>query len=94
LYGVSLDTSRALRDAGVPPLGDPELDLGVTPRLVFAVRQALDSAWESWGVPDEWRAQAAEYCHNLRIVVSEGFTADRIHRFEQLHVPVGLYAVG
>lgn len=94
LYGVRLDTSSALRDVGVPPLGDPELDLGVTPRLVFAVRQALDHAWEKWDLPAGWRARAADYCRAVRIIVSGGFTADRIRRFEQYHVPADLYAVG
>ena len=49
LYGVRLDTSASLRDASVLPIGDPALDLGVNPRLVFLVRQGLDSAWESLG---------------------------------------------
>ncbi len=44
LYGVRLDTSASLRDKSVPPLGDPALDLGVNPRLVFLVRQGLDTA--------------------------------------------------
>src|SRR5512147_2270909 len=44
LYGVRLDTSGSLRDISVEPLGDPALDLGVTPRLVFNVRHGLDSA--------------------------------------------------
>ena len=48
LYGVRLDTSGTLRDVSVEPLGDPALDLGVNPRLVFNVRQGLDSAWENW----------------------------------------------
>jgi nicotinate phosphoribosyltransferase len=94
LYGVRLDTSNALRDVNVPPLGDPDLDLGVTPRLVFAVRQALDHTWESWDLPDEWRARADAYCRSVRIVVSGGFTAERIRGFEQLHVPADMYAVG
>ncbi|HKY54831.1 MAG TPA: nicotinate phosphoribosyltransferase, partial [Anaerolineales bacterium] len=38
LYGVRLDTSGSLRDVSVEPLGDPALDLGVNPRLVFNVR--------------------------------------------------------
>ncbi|NTU56212.1 MAG: nicotinate phosphoribosyltransferase, partial [Anaerolineales bacterium] len=50
LYGVRLDTSGSLRDVSVEPLGDPALDLGVTPRLVFNVRQAMDSAWEGWSM--------------------------------------------
>jgi nicotinate phosphoribosyltransferase len=51
LNGVRLDTSASLRDQGIPPLGDPSLDLGVNPRLVFAVRQGLDNAWQSWSLP-------------------------------------------
>jgi nicotinate phosphoribosyltransferase len=94
LYGVRLDTSRSLRDQGLPPLGDDELDLGVTPRLVFAVRQALDQAWESWDLPAAWRDRAAEYCRSVRIVVSGGFSADRIRHFEEGHVPADIYAVG
>jgi nicotinate phosphoribosyltransferase len=94
LYGVRLDTSRSIRDVAVPPLGDPELDLGVSPRLVFAVRQALDHAWEAWRLPTEWHRRASEYCRAVRIVVSGGFTADRIRRFERLHVPADIYAVG
>lgn len=94
LYGVRLDTSAALRDASVPPLGDPALDLGVTPRLVFLVRQALDSAWESWDIPAKWRETARQYCQAVKIVVSGGFNPDKIRRFEKLNVPVDIYAVG
>jgi len=46
LYGMRLGTSGSLLDVFVPPLGNPALDPGVTPRLVFNVRQALDAAWE------------------------------------------------
>jgi nicotinate phosphoribosyltransferase len=94
LYGVRLDTSASVRDVAVPPLGDALLDLGVTPRLVFAVRQALDSAWERWNVPRAWQERAREYCRNVKIVVSGGFNPDKIRRFEQLAVPVDIYAVG
>jgi nicotinate phosphoribosyltransferase len=94
LYGVRLDTSGSLRDQAVPPLGDPALDLGVNPRLVFLVRQALDQAWESWKLPEEWRERAREYCQAVKIVVSGGFKPEKIHRFERLRVPVDLYAVG
>ncbi len=94
LYGVRLDTGAGLRDVSVPPLGDPALDLGVNPRLVFRVRQELDSAWENWNIPPEWRARAREYCHNVRIVVSGGFSPEKINRFERLSVPVDIYAVG
>jgi len=94
LYGVRLDTSGSLRDVSVEPLGDPTLDLGVTPRLVFNVRQALDSAWESWSIPPVWKEAAREYCRNVNIVVSGGFNPERIRKFERLGVPVDIYAVG
>ena len=94
LYGVRLDTSGSLRDVSVEPLGDPALDLGVTPRLVFNVRQALDSAWESWSIPTVWKDAAREYCRNVKIVVSGGFSPEKIRKFEKLGVPVDIYAVG
>jgi len=94
LYGVRLDTSGTLRDRSVTPLGDPALDLGVTPRLVFNVRQALDAASESWDIPEGWRMRAREYCGAVKIVVSGGFNPEKIHRFERLGVPADIYAVG
>ena len=94
LYGVRLDTSASLRDQGIPPLGDPKLDLGVTPRLVIAVRQALDDAWKSWDLPVIWQEPAQKFCQEVKIVVSGGFNPERIARFEKLSVPVDIYAVG
>jgi len=94
LYGVRLDTSGSLRDVSVEPLGDPALDLGVNPRLVFNVRQALDSAWESWIMPAGWKDAAREYCRAVKIVVSGGFNPEKIRKFEKLDVPVDIYAVG
>jgi nicotinate phosphoribosyltransferase len=94
LYGVRLDTSGSLRDVSVLPLGDVSLDLGVTPRLVFNVRQALDSAWERWDLPKSWKAPAQQYCKDVKIVVSGGFNPEKIRRFEKLCVPVDIYAVG
>jgi nicotinate phosphoribosyltransferase len=94
LYGVRLDTSGSLRDVSVEPLGDPALDLGVTPRLVFNVRQGLDSASEGWSVPAAWKEAARQYCRNVKIVVSGGFNPEKIRRFEKLGVPVDIYAVG
>jgi nicotinate phosphoribosyltransferase len=94
LYGVRLDTSGSLRDISVQPLGDPALDLGVTPRLVFNVRLALDKAWENWNLPDSWHERAKEFCCNVKIVVSGGFNPEKIRKFEKLGVPVDIYAVG
>ena len=94
LYGVRLDTSGTLRDVSVQPLGDPALDLGVTPRLVFNVRQALDSASERWSLPEAWKDAAHEFGRSVRIVVSGGFKPDKIRKFEKLGVPADIYAVG
>jgi nicotinate phosphoribosyltransferase len=94
LYGVRLDTSGSLRDVSVQPLGDPFLDLGVTPRLVFNVRQALDNAWETWNLPEVWRERAAAFCRSVKIVVSGGFNPEKIRKFEKLGVPADIYAVG
>jgi nicotinate phosphoribosyltransferase len=94
LYGIRLDTSGSVRDVSVQPLGDPALDLGVTPRLVFNVRQALDSASERWNIPKVWKEAAREYCRNVKIVVSGGFNPEKIRKFEKLGVPADIYAVG
>lgn len=94
LYGVRLDTAGNLRDRSVLPIGDPALDLGVTPRLVFLVRQALDKDWENWDLIGVWREEAKKFCQSVRIIVSGGFTPDKIERFERLNVPVDTYAVG
>ncbi|MEK6753577.1 MAG: nicotinate phosphoribosyltransferase [Chloroflexota bacterium] len=94
LYGLRLDTSGSLRDVSVLPLGDPALDLGVNPRLVFNVRQALDTASENWNLPEVWKEAAREFCRSVKIVVSGGFNPDKIRKFEKLEVPVDIYAVG
>jgi nicotinate phosphoribosyltransferase len=95
LYGIRLDTGASVRDVSVLPLGDPSLDLGVTPRLVFNVRQALDIAWQRWtDLPATWQARAQDFCRQVKIVVSGGFNPEKIRRFEKLGVPVDIYAVG
>jgi nicotinate phosphoribosyltransferase len=94
LYGVRLDTSGSLRDVNVPPLGEKHLDLGVTPRLVFYVRQALNSAYEDWDLTRTQMDIAREYCENVRIIVTGGFNPEKIRKFEQLSVPVDIYGVG
>lgn len=94
LSGVRLDTAGEVRDAGVPPLGDPVLDLGVVPRLVTHVRQSLDSLSSRPDIPQGAGAEAREYFRGIRIVVSGGFDPERIRRFEALGVPVDVYGVG
>lgn len=94
LFAVRLDTSGSMRDASVTPLGDKLLDLGVNPRLVFAVREGLNNGWKQWQLPAEQQKLAQEYCQKIRIVVTGGFTAQKITRFEQLGVPADIYGVG
>lgn len=94
LFGVRLDTSGNMRDVSVSPLGDPALDLGVNPRLVFNVRQGLDTAWESWSLRPEQEELAKSYCRAVKIVVTGGFNPEKITRFERLQVPVDIYGVG
>jgi nicotinate phosphoribosyltransferase len=90
LFGVRLDTSANMRDSALPPDGEK----GVNPMLVRIVREAIDCAWESWDVPPAWRDAAAAYCRSVRIVVSGGFSAQKIEQFESEAVPVDYYGVG
>lgn len=94
LYAVRPDTSGTLRDRSVTPLGEKQLDLGVTPRLVFNLRNALDTAWQRWDLPNAWVDRARDWCHDVRIVVTGGFGPNKIRRFEELGVPVDIYGVG
>jgi nicotinate phosphoribosyltransferase len=78
LWGVRLDTSGQLVDRS---LWDEMGDFdprGVNARLVHKVREALDR----------------DGFERVRIVVSGGFTADRIREFEAKGVPVDVYGVG
>jgi len=94
LQGVRPDTSDKLRDASVEALGDPALDCGVTPRLVNNLRAALDSEAELVDVEPADRELAREWFRNVGVVVTGGFTPERIAMFERLGVPVASYGVG
>ena len=85
LWGVRVDTSETLIDKSVlREIGEADgvtrdgEARGVTPRLIFLLRKALDDAG---------------YGH-VRIVASGGFDAKKIRRFEELAVPVDVYGVG
>jgi nicotinate phosphoribosyltransferase len=78
LYGVRLDTSETLVDKSVIPQMGTFKPTGVNPQLVWNVRRALD----------------AEGFKHVRIVVSGGFTVDKIRQFEEQRVPVDVYGVG
>ena len=78
LYGVRLDTSEMLVDRSVAPRMGDFKPTGVVPQLVHNVRDALDRRGFS----------------RVRIVVSGGFTVDKIRDFERQGVPVDAYGVG
>ena len=78
LWGVRLDTSDRLADESLRRLHGDDAPTGVAAELVELVRAELDKA----GFP------------NVHIVVSGGFTAERIREFEAAGVPVDSYGVG
>lgn len=94
LFGVRPDTSSNLRDVRVEPIGDPDLDCGVTPRLVFDLRRAIDGAYLHWDLPPARLEEARQWCREVKIVVTGGFDPDKIARFERLQVPADIYGVG
>jgi nicotinate phosphoribosyltransferase len=78
LYGVRLDTSEMLVDRSLWSQMGREKPTGVNPHLVRNVRAALDA--RGFG--------------NVKIVVSGGFTVEKIREFERQQVPVDAYGVG
>ncbi|HET8950235.1 MAG TPA: quinolinate phosphoribosyl transferase [Solirubrobacteraceae bacterium] len=78
LWGVRLDTSDKLADLALQRLHGDNAPKGVAPELVRLVREQLD----------------ANGHHEVKIVVSGGFTAERIAAFEDAGVPVDAYGVG
>ena len=78
LWGVRLDTSESLVDRSLWEEMGDFKPTGVNPQLVWKLRKALDD--------DGYDA--------VRIVVSGGFTVDKIAQFEEDGVPVDAYGVG
>jgi nicotinate phosphoribosyltransferase len=78
LWGVRLDTSESLVDRSIWEEMGDFKPAGVNPRLVWKVRNALDIAG----------------FEAVKIVVSGGFDAEKIHEFEAGGVPVDAYGVG
>lgn len=89
LNGVRIDTSGNLLDAS---LTDPA-DKGVSPVLVRTLRAALD-AWKPEGIAPGLAAAVDQFAGGIQIVVTGGFNADRIAKFEADRVPVDSYGVG
>ena len=79
LWGVRLDTSESLVDRSLASERGRRRDLqGVSPALVRQVRERFDGAG----------------FEQVKIVVSGGFDAERIARFEREGLPVDAYGVG
>jgi len=78
LWGVRLDTSEMLVDRSLWEELGDFKPTGVNDRLVRNVRDALD----------------ADGFEHVKIVVSGGFTIDKIKEFEEQSVPVDAYGVG
>jgi nicotinate phosphoribosyltransferase len=78
LWGVRLDTSESLVDRSLFDEMGDFRPTGVNERLVWKVREALDASGHE----------------RVRIVVSGGFTIEKIERFERAGVPVDAYGVG
>jgi len=78
LWGVRLDTSESLVDFSLYQEMGDFRPTGVNERLVRKVRAALD----------------ADGFERVKIVVSGGFTLDKIREFERDRVPVDAYGVG
>lgn len=79
LWGVRLDTSEKMVDHSITEDDMGDKPItGVNPTLVHNVRAALD---RNGG-------------RHVKIIVSGGFTAERIRSFEFDRVPVDVYAVG
>ena len=78
LYGVRIDTSEMLVDKSVIPQMGRFRPTGVNSQLVENVRRALDRHGHQ----------------RVKIVVSGGFTVEKIREFERLGIPVDAYGVG
>jgi nicotinate phosphoribosyltransferase len=78
LWGVRLDTSEMLVDRSLWEELGDFKPTGVNERLVRKVRDALDN----------------DGFEHVKIVVSGGFTIDKIEEFEEESVPVDAYGVG
>ncbi|MFQ6131296.1 MAG: nicotinate phosphoribosyltransferase [Armatimonadota bacterium] len=94
LFGVRPDTDSTLRDVSVPPSDDPEADCGVNPRLIRALRRAVDEAYRGWDIPERWLPWARQWCREVKIVATGGLNPERIEAFERQGVPVDIYGVG
>lgn len=95
LFGVRPDTASNMLDRAFEhDEAAGEEDRGVSPKLVRRLREALDEAYLTLGVPAKTRDEAKKYFRNIKIVASCGFDPEQIAAFESAGVPVDIYGVG
>lgn len=90
LFGVRLDTSESMVDVSVVPRMGQFCPTGVNPCLVENVHRAFQ---ERAGRHPEGSLER-RYYQEIGIVVSGGFTPDKIRQFEDMELPVAAYGVG
>ncbi|MDX9801530.1 MAG: quinolinate phosphoribosyl transferase [Spirochaetia bacterium] len=78
LWGVRLDTSEMMVDKSIFEMMGNIKPTGVTPELVLKTREKLDS----------------EGFNNVKIIVSGGFSPEKIREFVEKKVPVDAYGIG
>ncbi len=78
LYGVRVDTSKNMKDKMFNNEADNKEYYGVNIEMIKRLREALDNA----GGKD------------VKIIVSSGFSAEKIRKFEEANTPVDSYGVG
>lgn len=94
LHGVRPDTSSNLVDKSLQHAPNADELRGVTPHLIFTLREGLDTAWQEWNLPSHWLERAQAYCRAIQIVATGGFNETRIRQFEEAGAPVDVYGVG
>jgi nicotinate phosphoribosyltransferase len=94
LHAVRPDTSANLTDESLQHEPNASELYGVNPRLIFKLREGLDTAWQAWQLPPQWRKRAQAYCRAIQIVATGGFNETRIRQFEEAGAPVDVYGVG
>ncbi len=100
LYGVRPDTSGNMIDKCIEQPTSKE-DFGVNAKLVWRLRKAIDNAYILWteevscsDLLAKKKKVAKEFCQKVKIIVTGGFTIDKIEMFEKLGVPADIYGVG
>jgi nicotinate phosphoribosyltransferase len=93
LHGIRVDTSKELVDRSIAANATP-VDYGPSPRLIRLLRETIDNEWRNWELDSDARSRAEQWCKAVKIMVSGGFTHEKISSFESAEVPVDFYGMG